>query len=173
MGDNDTTRDLRHRDEPACYMNETRRLYDGLGYPPYRWVDNPEPPALHRLAKPLSECKVGLIGSGGVYEVGQVAFHHMDDASFRVIPAAVDVADLRTSHFAYDLTDARSDPNVVFPVDRLSELRDEGFIGELADEFWAFMGGIYSARKVRDELAPQLVARAIEDELDVVLLVPV
>lgn len=172
MGDHDTTA-ANNRDEPACYMTETRRLYDGLGYPPYRWVHNPEPPALHRLDKPLADCKVGLIGSGGVYKTGQVAFHHMDDASFRVIPADVDTTDLRTSHFAYDLTDARADPNVVFPVDRLRELNDDGSIGELADEFWAFMGGIYSARKVRDELAPQLVARAIEHELDVVLLVPV
>ena len=162
-----------HREEPACYMTETRRLYDGLGYPPYRWVENLEPPALHRLDRPMSECRVGMIGSGGVYEVGQVAFHHMDDASYRVIASDVEVSDLRTSHFAYDLKDSRTDPNVVFPVDRLRELRDEGAIGELADEFWAFMGGIYSARKVRDELAPALVQRALEQELDVVLLVPV
>ncbi|MCP3853740.1 MAG: hypothetical protein GY745_05635 [Actinomycetia bacterium] len=173
MEDTEATDDLRHREEPACYMTETRRLYDGLGYPPYRWVEIPEPPALVHLDKPLSECKVGLIGSGGVYEVGQVAFHHMDDSSYRVIPGDVDLADLRTSHFAYDLTDARSDPNVVFPIDRLRELEADEVVGELGDEFWAFMGGIYSARKVRDELAPALVARAVEHELDVVLLVPV
>jgi len=35
------------------------------------------------------------------------------------------------------------------------------------------MGGIYSARKVRDVLAPALVTRLLEDEVDVALMVPV
>ena len=35
------------------------------------------------------------------------------------------------------------------------------------------MGGIYSSRRVRDELAPAIAGRLQKDEVDVALLVPV
>jgi hypothetical protein len=35
------------------------------------------------------------------------------------------------------------------------------------------MGGIYSSRRVRDRLAPELANRVVRDGVDVVLLVPV
>jgi D-proline reductase (dithiol) PrdB len=62
---------------------------------------------------------------------------------------------------------------VVFPIDTLRHLVKEGFIGELAEHAYTFMGGIYSARRVCDELAPQLTARLLAEEVDVALLVPV
>jgi glycine/betaine/sarcosine/D-proline reductase family selenoprotein B len=102
-----------------------------------------------------------------------VAFHYKDDTSFRVIPTDVCTADLRATHFAYDLTDARQDPNVVFPLDTLRRLVGEGVIGALAPWAYTFMGGIYSARRVREELAPQLTERLLADQVDIVLLVPV
>jgi hypothetical protein len=61
----------------------------------------------------------------------------------------------------------------VFPIDTLNRLAREGFIGELAERAYAFMGGVYSSRKVRDRLAPELAGRVMRDEVDVVLLVPV
>ena len=79
----------------------------------------------------------------------------------------------RISHFAYDTRDARSDPNVVFPIDTLRGLVAEGKLGELAARAYSFMGGIYSSRKVRDTLAPALADRIVQDEVDLVLLVPV
>ena len=39
--------------------------------------------------------------------------------------------------------------------------------------FYTLMGGIYSTRKVRTELIPELAKRCVADELDAVLLVPV
>jgi hypothetical protein len=35
------------------------------------------------------------------------------------------------------------------------------------------MGGIYSSRKVRELLAPEIARRLVEDQVDLVLLVPV
>src|SRR5262249_12783680 len=118
-------------------------------------------------------CRVGLIGSGGIYQAGQVAFHYKDDISVRIIDTRAPTSTLRATHFAYDLSDARSDPNVVFPIDTLDDLVEEGCIGELAERAYAFMGGIYSSRKVRDTLAPALAERVVRDAVDVVLLVPV
>ncbi|MFP6816759.1 MAG: glycine/sarcosine/betaine reductase selenoprotein B family protein [Pseudomonadales bacterium] len=159
--------------EPVDYIQRTREQYDGLGYPPYDWVRIDEPPPFAPVPKPLAHSRVGLIASGGIYRHGQVGFHYKDDISFRVIPTQTPIADLRVTHFAYDLTDARQDPNVVFPIQTLRDLARCNRIGELADNAYTFMGGIYSARKVRDTLAPALAERMQKDEVDVVILVPV
>jgi D-proline reductase (dithiol) PrdB len=158
---------------PVDYLQRTREQYASLGYPPYRWVENPEQPPFTPLAKPLSECRVSLIASGGVYMKGQVAFHFKDDASFREIPRDVDYRDLRVTHFAYDLADARADPNVVFPLETLLDLARHGRIGEVGPRAYTFMGGIYSARRVREALAPAIAERLQNDEVDVAILVPV
>jgi D-proline reductase (dithiol) PrdB len=114
-----------------------------------------------------------LIASGGIYATGQVAFHFKDDVSFRAIPTTVETSDLRTAHFAYDQTDARKDPNVVFPIDTLRRLVKEGLVGSLAENFFTFMGGIYSSRRVAEELAPRIIESLLTEEVDVALLVPV
>ena len=158
---------------PVDYIARTREQYEKLGYPPYRWVRNEDPPPFAPLAKSLSEAKVGLVASGGVYRSGQVAFHYRDDFSFREIPADTPASELRATHFAYDLADARRDPNAVFPLATLRSLVDEGHIGGLAPQAYAFMGGIYSVRKVCDALAPAIADRLLRDEVDLAILVPV
>jgi D-proline reductase (dithiol) PrdB len=154
-------------------MERIREKYEALGFSSYQWVVNEEPPAWQPLKKPLSESRLGLIASGGIYITGQVAFHYKDDTSFRVIPTDVKTSDLRVTHFAYDFTDARQDPNVVFPIDPLRGLQRDGMIGELSEHAYTFMGGIYSARRVREALAPQLIERLLADQVDLALLVPV
>ena len=119
---------------PADYIAETRNLYSSLGYDAYRWAERPEPPPWTPIAKPLSALRITLVGSGGVYRRGQVAFHTKDDTSIRVIPSNTPTTELRTAHFAYDQTDARTDANCVFPLDRLQELAAEGVIGGVTDE---------------------------------------
>ena len=155
------------------YIAQTQASYAQLGYDSYRWADEPEPSAFVIPEKPLSDSRVALVASGGIYKVGQVAFHHRDDTSHRRIPSDVDVADLRVSHFAYDKTDARIDPNVVFPIDALRRLSSEGEIGSLTSDALTFMGGIYSQRRLRDELMPALAEDLADMDPDVVLLVPV
>ncbi len=159
--------------EPADYIAETKRLYDGLGFDSYRWAHNPEPPAWQPITKPLSESKVMLIGSGGIYRTGQIAFHTKDDTSVRVIDANTESSELRTAHFAYDQTDAREDPNCVFPLERLRELAAEGVIGSLNGNAYGFMGGIYSTRRTLAGTAEILLGQCRAEEPDLVLLVPV
>ena len=162
-----------HERTPVDYIEVTRSTYDQLGYPPYQWVHSEEPPPWAPLTKPLSSCRIGLIASGGIYRTGQIAFHFRDDFSYRVIPTDVPTDELRATHFAYDVRDARSDINVVFPIDTLRALVADGVVGGLTDEAYTFMGGIYSARRVREQLAPALVQRMIDQRADAVLLVPV
>lgn len=158
---------------PVEYIARIRDNYARLGYKPYNWVVNADTPPWTPLSRPLAKCRLGLAASGGIYLKGQVAFHYKDDASIRDIPTDADPKDLRATHFAYDLSDARTDPNVVFPIDPLRRLVREGVLGGLADRFHTFMGGIYSARRVAEELAPALLSRFREDAVDAVLLVPV
>ena len=161
------------RQPPIDYIARTRAQYDALGHASYRWVESGEDSAWSPLRRPISESRLALVASGGVYQAGQIAFHHRDDASFRAIPSDVPPAELRTSHFAYDQTAARADPNVVFPIEPLRRSVEKGRLGSLGRHAYTCMGGIYSARRVREELAPQIARRVRADEVDLVLLVPV
>jgi D-proline reductase (dithiol) PrdB len=158
---------------PVEYIPRIRQQYSKLGYQPYQWASNPEPPPWQPLRKPLAQSRLALLASGGIYMAGQVAFHHKDDPSLRAIPKTVATPQLRVTHFAYDKTAARSDPNVVFPIDTLRALVAEGFIGGMADHAYTFMGGIYSARRVREELAPRITQMVLAEHADLALLVPV
>ena len=155
------------------YITRITDNYAKLGYKPYQWVSNSDTPPWTPLRKPLSQCRLGLVASGGIYATGQVAFHFKDDVSFRAIPTTVCMSDLRTAHFAYDQTDARNDPNVVFPIDTLRRLVKEGVVGSLAENFFTFMGGVYSSRRVAEELAPRITESLLAEKVDVALLVPV
>lgn len=155
------------------YIKKMTKAYSELGYSGYNWVHNEDTPPWQPLKKPLSKCRVALSASGGIYQIGQLAFHYKDDASFREIPKDVNIKDLRFAHFAYDKTDARRDPNCVFPLDPLRRMEKEGFIGELAPWQYTFMGGIYSARKVRERLAPAITEQLLKHAVDALLLVPV
>ena len=156
---------------PIDYIPRTRELYDPL--PAYRWTDNREAPVPWTpLRKPLSECRVALAGSGGVYAEGQEPFHFKDDASMRIIPSNVEVSRLRVAHFGYPTRDAELDPNCVVPIERMRELAADGTIGELSPRAFTFMGGIYSQRRVSEELIPQLIDQVKEDDVDLFYIVP-
>jgi len=159
--------------DPVDYIDITYRAYDALGYAPYRWAENPEPVDLATPTKPIEECTVALLASGGVYKVGDVGFTHKDDLTHREIPVDTPVDQIRVTHFAYDTANAELDPNVVFPLPALRSLADAGEIGELAPFALTFMGGIYSQRRLGEQLTPVLVERVKELGADVALLVPV
>ena len=154
------------------YMRAITERYKSLGHEPYRWFRAEDPPAWARLGKPLSDCRVGLLSTSGAYALGQVAYHYKDDASIRRIPSATADRDLRFSHVTENyLVDARKDPGCVLPLRALGTLAEEGFIGQVADESFSCMGGIYSQRRVREELAPALLEAFTAQKVDAALLV--
>jgi D-proline reductase (dithiol) PrdB len=155
------------------YIQVTRDSYALLGYDSYRWADNPEPSAFVLPPKPLAESKVVLIASGGVYRVGDIGFTHKDDLTHREVPIDTPTDELRVTHFAYDQTSAKADPNAVFPIDALRTMQTAGEIGSLADVALTFMGGIYSQRRLHETLVPALVHRVRDLDADIALLVPV
>jgi D-proline reductase (dithiol) PrdB len=154
---------------PVAYIPRTRELYGS--YAPYRWVVNEGEPPWTPLAKPLAECKVALIGSGGILYRDQPRFHR-EDTSYRLIPKDATQDDLSVWHFGYRVEDAAADHNCVFPLRAMRQLEAEGVIGEFAGPAYSFMGGVYSARKVRDELAPAIVSELKQAHADALFLVP-
>lgn len=153
---------------PVDYIPRTRELYSE--YAPYRWVVNDDVPWTP-LRKPIAECKVALMSSGGIVYRDQPRFHR-EDPSYRKIPKDARREDLDIWHFGYLTDDALKDPNCVFPLERLREFEREGVIGELNDPAFSFMGGVYSSRKVRDELAPQIADELKRAHVDAFYLVP-
>ncbi len=122
------------------------------------------------LKKPISECKVVLISTGGVHLSSDPPFNVDGDASYRVIPKDAHVTDLAITHQAYDKTDAVKDINLVFPIERIRELEEEGVIGRLADEHYGF-GLMGSAKKLLPSLR-EVAKRISEACVDLALLVP-
>lgn len=159
--------------QPVSYIRQTRDLYDRLGYPPYNWFEAESPPAFVEPKQPLAESRLGLVSTAGTYVAGQVAYYYKDDTSIRAIPVDTPVADLRFSHVTENyLEDARQDPRCVFPIEALRTLAAQGIVGGLADNFYSCMGGIYSQRRVMEELAPSLDKALRDEQVDVLLMVP-
>jgi D-proline reductase (dithiol) PrdB len=158
---------------PVRYIEAITQRYASLGYAPYRWYVAPDPPPFTPLRKPLSDSRLGVLTTSGCYVAGQVAYHYKDDTSIRRIPIDTPVERLRFAHITENyLESARCDPQCLVPLAALRLLREEGAVGALADAAISCMGGIYSQRRVREELIPQVEAIFKQQAVDVALLVP-
>ncbi len=92
----------------------------------------------------------------------------------RAFPADVDKTDLTITHKYYDHSAADSDINVVLPIDRLQELRDEGVIGNITSTLYSFMGHIDGPhlKTLMEETAPEVAELLVRDGAEAVFLTP-
>ena len=155
-------------------MKTIRERYLKLGYQPYRWFHAEEDSVpFTPLSKKIEESRVGLLSTSGAYSLGQSAYHYKDDSSLRSIDKNCSIEDIRFSHITENyLENPRKDPNCILPLGQLLRMEKEGKIGELADQVFSCMGGIYSQRKVLEDIAPNVYSRFLSQEVDVALLVP-
>ena len=155
-------------------MKTIKERYLKLGYQPYRWFHAGEDPVpFTPLPKKIKECRVGLLSTSGAYSLGQSAYHYKDDSSLRSIDKNCSNGNIRFSHITENyLENPRKDPNCILPLGQLLRMEKEGKIGELADQVFSCMGGIYSQRKVLEDIAPDVYSRFLSQEVDVALLVP-
>ena len=126
-------------------------------------------PVFTELKKPLSECKVAFITAGGIHKKDQTPFNTSGDFSYRTIPFDTPSDRLMVTHGGFDNSDINKDVNAMFPIDRLHELVDAGFIGSLADETYTFMGGGGNVEKFREETGPEIARKLKEQGVDIVL----
>jgi D-proline reductase (dithiol) PrdB len=154
------------------YIKSITDRYNQLGYTPYRWFHAQSAPAFQQLSKPISQSKLGVLSTSGGYVAGQTAYHYKDDTSVRAIPKDTPSDAMRFSHITENyLTDPRKDPDCIIPLRALQTLQTQGAIGEVASDVYTCMGGIYSQRRVREELIPTLTNKWQQQQVDAVLLV--
>jgi D-proline reductase (dithiol) PrdB len=160
--------ELQPHDLPA-WLAATLRVY------PWRRI---APTPCATLRRPLAECRVALVTSGGLIAPGQEPFDHDvrgGDFSYRVIPGDAEVGALVESHRSatFDHSGIESDANLAFPLDRLRELAAAGEIGEVAPRHLSFMGSITAPGRLVKRTAPEAADLLVVDGVDVALLVPV
>ncbi len=137
--------------------------------------DNPDTPWT-TMKRPLSASKVAMVTTSGIHLRKDAPFRSLKggDTSYRIIPRDSDPADIIQSHtsIGFDRTTSYRDINITFPVDRLEELVQSGYIGELSDNYYSYMGAINDVTGLIEDSGPEVGNKLLAEDVDVVLLVP-
>ena len=124
--------------------------------------------------KPLDESRVAIVTTAGL-RVESNADWNAGDQGFTQIPH--DAENLTLAHYSpnFDRVGWILDKNVVFPIDRLYELAEDGIIGSVANTHISFMGAQpdHSLETIRLDSGPAAAKMLADDEVDLVLLTPV
>jgi D-proline reductase (dithiol) PrdB len=107
--------------------------------------------------KELSGSIVTLATATGVFMADQEPFPAEDpgDATYRIIPGDAALETLRIVHGHYDHSEADTDPNIVFPLQTLRELAEEGFIGGVNDKHYSY-GFTTKLRELYETTFPEI-----------------
>ncbi len=129
------------------------------------------------FVKDISRCKIAVVTTAGVHLRSQQPFDMVDhdgDPTFREVPRDASKSEITITHKYYDHTDADRDINIVFPIDRLLEMKERGEIGELADLHYSFMGHILGRhlKTLIEETGPDVAQKLKSAGVDVALLTP-
>jgi D-proline reductase (dithiol) PrdB len=118
------------------------------------------------LSRPLSESRLTFVSTSGVQPRGTLPFdvvHPVGDYTFRRVPSDSSPADLEIHQLKYPTAGAHRDLNVIFPIERLQELREEGVVGELTPSFFSLIGYNMDPDLLERTLAED-IAQAVQDE---------
>ena len=165
-------------DAPVPYMQRTRDYYTAIGYTtPYRWahyIDAPFQP----LKKPLAQSRVTIVTTAAQYDPakgdqGPGAAYNGGAKFYQVYDGDTSKQhDLRISHIGYDRKHtSATDSGTWFPLPQLLKAEAAGRIGEVAPRFFGAPTN-RSHRVTIDTDAPEILARCLEDKVDVAVIVP-
>jgi D-proline reductase (dithiol) PrdB len=129
------------------------------------------------FTKGLKNSRFAIVTTAGVHLKGQTPFDMEDtegDPTLRELPRDTPGEDFMITHDYYNHRDADRDINIVYPVDRMKELVQEGVIGGLAETHYGFMGHIKGRHvpTLVNVKAPEVTRRLINEGVDAVLLTP-
>lgn len=138
------------------------------------------------LAKPLSQVRLALISTGGMFVEGhdplgpngptqqesvlRIQDFLRGDPALATIPRNTPAQLLCVRHPGYDIRGVLRDHNVMFPLDHLAALEAEGVIGELAEETYSFIGATSQIRLLKQH-APNWAEHLKERGVNAALLV--
>jgi len=146
------------------------------------WIkmEAPESVPWTPLSKPLSECKIAIISSGGIALKSDQPFDQegerknpwWGDPSFRIIPKTAAEKDVEIYHLHINPSFARQDINCLLPIQRLNELEDLGEIGEAAESHYSIMGYLPKPDDMLAHSIPTIIQQLKDELVDVVVLIP-
>lgn len=122
------------------------------------------------VEKELKDMTIALVTCAGVHLKSDKRFNLAGDTSYRIIPGDSDSHDLMVSHGGYDNSDVNKDINCMFPIDRLTELSDEGFIKGTAPKHVGFMGGGGDVKAFIEKTGPEIADILKEEGVDGVVI---
>jgi D-proline reductase (dithiol) PrdB len=160
--------------------NESKQLRPGLWTTvneryPGSMITKSDFVPLGKLQKPLSESRLTFVSTAGVQPKGTLPFdtvHPVGDYTFRRVPSNSKPSDLEIHQLKYPTSGAERDLNVIFPIERLQELANEKIIGELAPNFFSFIGYNMDAEMLERTLAENIADAVAEEGSDIALLAP-
>lgn len=120
--------------------------------------------------KELKNMNIALVTGAGIHKKEDEKFNLSGDSTFRTIPNDTPSDELMVSHGGYDNGDAKKDINSMFPIDRIGELEEEGFIKSAAPIHIGFMGGGGDQKKLKEEMAPKIINILKEEEVDGIVM---
>ncbi|MGA8452100.1 MAG: hypothetical protein WA690_10270, partial [Candidatus Acidiferrales bacterium] len=92
---------------------------------------------------------------------------------FMRVPSGAKHDDLIIHQLKYPHDDADLDINVIFPIERLQELCEEGRLGRLTPNFFSFIGYNMDPEKFERTVAVGIAEAVVQEErADCVLLAP-
>ena len=133
---------------------------------PMAFDDTPWSP----FKKQLSESKVAVLMTGGVYVEGQEPFNTDGDWSYREIPLETPLDQLRVAHTHYDTAGVAEDVDSVLAMHRLQEMVSDGMVGEALTPTYSFMGYIPDPSGLMEVTGPEVAGRLKEDGVDGVVI---
>ena len=131
-----------------------------------------DPPFI-RPKKPLRECRLALVTTGGAHLPGDERFDIDDpsgDCSYREIPKTADA--LTWTHAYYAPDRGAEDLDSIFPLWTLRELEKKGVVGELNHRHFSFMGAIHEPAPLIERTVPEVARKLANDGVDAALLTP-
>ena len=143
-----------------------REMGKNLPVPEFDTTPFTTPPALRHAT-------VAIVTSAAIYCPDDERFSPAD-TGYRVIPSSA--RDLVMGHWSpnFDHTGFQMDINVVYPIDRLIELQEDGVIGRVAPRHFSFAGNQPDdVATIRLDSGPRAAEELKRDGVDVVILTPV
>ena len=122
--------------------------------------------------KPLGNATVAIVTTAALHREGKEGYELGDsDYHYEAIPKYA--RDLKLGHHSVnsDRGGFAADINVVYPIDRLNEFAEDGIIGGVAQNHYAFAGNqSESVSEIRLDSGPLCAKDMLKEGVDVVLL---
>jgi hypothetical protein len=155
----------------TSYIDRTREYYRAQGYDkPYRWASYDDAP-FAELKKPISRSRLALVTTASPWTLRDTRALRGEREVWS--GSTIDPPErLFTDHLSWDKDNTHTNDLESFvPIQRMNEHVEGGRLGSLAPRFHGVPTD-YSQRATIERDAPEILRRCREDDVDLVLLVP-